>query len=267
MGQNKDLHAEMLQYREQAVDQCLQAGKHSHVKVAFTQRVDMKRSKELELEDAEDLVYDVEHYKSLYGDPMCNGLGHKVVSLPGEQKQSVIVPTAPVRKIKRRTKLSAEMTTTVADGEQMEFGEDTSTKLQNDLFASFDITRGIGASLDSLLTGGGAARIPAEAKKTPTKAESPPTATGDGGGALQAFSLGPCNLAPLFGAASQEPSMEPSKLDSKAGKRRKPSQSSDPAAVAKAGAKKGRPGMDLALVTKSHVEACARGLGTMHDRK
>ena len=276
MGENKELHDEMLSYRQQAVDQCMQAGRHSHVKVSFTQKVDLKKSKEMELEDPEDHIYELEHYKSLFGDPLSNGLGHKVTQLPGETKTSVIVPSAPVRKLRRRVKLSAEMSTNVAEGEQMQFGEDTSTKIQNDLFASFDLSHGIGASLDSLLSGQAqqATRLPVVAtaslstrvpqdsstKGTPPKGESPPPAAAPADNGLGAFALGPCNLGPMLASAA-EPRAEPSKMDVRPSKKHrakpKPARQPDPAPSTQPSlsGKKGRPGMDLVLVTKSHVEA------------
>ena len=52
MGESRALHDELLQYRKQAVDQCQAAGKHAHVKVAFKQKIDLKKSRELELERA-----------------------------------------------------------------------------------------------------------------------------------------------------------------------------------------------------------------------
>ena len=78
------------------------------------------------MQEPEDLVYDLDHYKAQFGDPNGNGLGHKITCLPGESKQSVIVPSAPVRKIKRSTKVSAEVTQSIAQGEQTEFGEEAS---------------------------------------------------------------------------------------------------------------------------------------------
>ena len=289
MGEQKELHEEMLHYRQQAVDQRVQAGRHSHVKVSFSQKLDMKKSRELELEDPEDYVFEMEHYKSMYGDPLSNGLGHKVCCLPGETRASVIVPSAPVRKIKRRVKLAAEMSSSVAEGEQMEFGEDASSKLQNDLFASFDLTHGIGASLDNLLSGQSACAAPkplaegrgvssamsvrvageACAKLTPPKGESPTQPAGSGDNGLAAFAIGPCNLAPLLsgaGAAAAAPDLRaepPSKFDTKTPNKTRakakalPARQGDPSPRPSAGplGKKGRPGMDLVLVTKSHVEA------------
>ena len=222
-------------------------------------------------------MYDLEHYRSQFGDPLSNGLGHKVTTLPGESKASVIIPSAPVRKIKRRTRLAAEMTTHIAEGEQAEFGEEASLKVQNDLFSGFDLSRGIGASLDSILGRTPAPRVSLDAagatrslqdssgKKTPSKPESPQQGSlGECG--LLAFNLAPCNLAQSFAsaaAAPETPTPEPSKHPEKpSGKKRKaPLANADGTASGRPpcqSGKKGRPGMDLVAVTKSHVEVRPR---------
>ena len=157
--------------------------------------------------------------------------------------------------------------------------------LQNDLFTGFDITRGVGASLDYILGGGAATPTSASmtrvsqgsdpAKKLGGKADSPPQPSTaafkeHGLAGIQGFNIGPCNLGAAFGAVASSVAgdrvPEPSQATgSKASKTAEPKSSKKRGVGAQAlpsepiagGGKRGRRGMDLVFVAKSHVEAGA----------
>eukprot|EP00971_Amphidinium_carterae_P316930 6300393-Amphidinium_carterae.1 len=152
LGQAGELYDDLVAKRQFVIDEVLRVGKHSHVRCNWqNQSVSLKKKREIEVSEPVDDIYELSHYISLHGHPSSNGLGHKVVTLPGETQQSVLVPGAPVRKLKRRTVTSAELDTTIASGEHLEFGQKAGIQLQNDLFETFNMEKAVGATLNSLL--------------------------------------------------------------------------------------------------------------------
>eukprot|EP00974_Lingulodinium_polyedra_P005162 486802-Lingulodinium_polyedra.AAC.1 len=83
---------------------------------------------------------------------------------------SVIVPSVPVRKIKRSRVCKAEHEQIVVDGEQAEFGPGTTARVQQDLLSQFNPCLGVGPTLDGIFQLPGRQHLPLQGATAPATA-------------------------------------------------------------------------------------------------
>lgn len=139
-----------------------------------TEVVKKKNRSVVSVEDA-DLHIELEHYKSAYkgglGDPLSNGLGHRVCRLEGVL--GVMVPGEPIRQVKRMRQAIVDVEETVDDG-SLQLSETQAQDAAAKIFSGFSLSsRALGQVLSENLASEApaqvtAARVVAPAGKTPS---------------------------------------------------------------------------------------------------
>ena len=101
----------------------------------------------VEIEKEPDQVWDEDYYKTIHGDWRTNGKGHVFGEIQGEK--GVIVPGAPIRKIRRIEGQRASINSTVDDGKVQLTATSLEDKMK-DVAQGFAIPKAVGMCLNPL---------------------------------------------------------------------------------------------------------------------
>jgi hypothetical protein len=153
-GEDHALYTEALEWRATLVPHIKASSNNRSARMQWAKvaeekkRLKSEQKYESRVEEPEDEVIPEDDYKRLHGDPDCNGLGHRRISLPS-CPQGVVVPGRKVWKIKRARINSASLETVhqINDGFASALGANNLQSVFNDFQSTVFGSRATGSPM------------------------------------------------------------------------------------------------------------------------